>query len=149
MSLIGWSPFRDLDDFVNRVNTLAGRSLLTGEEGGRGGSVIEWRPVANIAETDSAYLIKAELPGVDKNDVEVSVHDGIITIKGERRVEKHDQTEKHHRVESFYGTFSRSFSLPSDADETRIEAEARDGVLTVRIPKTEAAKPRAIDIKVR
>ena len=78
---------------------------------------MQWRPAANISETDKEYLIKAELPEVDKKDVEVTVHDGVITIRGERRFERTDDSEKQHRVESFYGSFARSFSLPADADE--------------------------------
>lgn len=144
MNLTTWSPFRELEDMLNHY------SRLSGVERAREGSAgVQWRPVANISETDRAYVIKAELPEVKKEDVEVSVHDGIITIRGERRFEKTDETEKTHRVESFYGSFARSFSLPPDVDESGIEAESADGVLTVRLPKAEAAKPKAIDIKVR
>ena len=80
--------------------------------------------------------------------MEVTVHDGVITIKGERKFEKTDESEKHHRIESFYGNFSRSFSLPADADDTGIKAASRDGVLTVHIPKVEAEQPKSIEIKV-
>ncbi len=113
------------------------------------GANVEWRPVANISETANEYLIKAELPEVPKKAIDVSVHDGVITIRGERRLENRTDDEKHHRIESFYGSFARSFSLPADVDEGRIQAESKDGVLVVRLPKTEARKPRPIEVQVR
>ena len=148
MTLVNWTPFRDLEDVFDRYNRLFSRMQPAAAQG-EGAEVAQWRPVANIAETNDEYLIKAELPEVDKKDVEVTVHEGVITIRGERRYERSDDSEKQHRVESFYGSFARSFSLPADADETKIYAESRDGVLKVHIPKTPVAKPKAIEIKVR
>ncbi|MCE7901612.1 MAG: Hsp20/alpha crystallin family protein [Gammaproteobacteria bacterium PRO9] len=148
MTLVNWSPLRELDDLFNQYGRVLGRSATRSAEDGDG-NVVEWRPVANISETPDAYLVKAELPEVDKKDIDVSVHDGVITLRGERRLENTSKDEKHHRIESFYGTFARSFSLPADADESKIEAESKDGVLTVRIPKSEARKPRAIEVQVR
>lgn len=149
MALVNWSPFRELDDVFDRYNRLFGRALTAGRGEGEESNVVQWRPAANISETDKEYLIKAELPEVDKKDVEVSVHDGVIRIRGERRFERKDESEKHHRVESFYGTFARSFSLPADADESKIYAESKDGILAVHIPKTKAQQPKAIDIQVK
>ena len=146
MSLVTWSPFREFEDFFNRFNRPLGGSLVSGAEGESG--VVSWRPAANISETDREYLIKAELPEVAKKDVEVTVHDGIITIKGERRYEKTDDSEKQHRIESFYGSFSRSFSLPADVDAANIEAEGKDGVLIVHLPKAEVEQAKSIEIKV-
>jgi len=146
MTLVSWTPFREFDDLFNRYRSWPKRSLV-GENGGERESAV-WRPVANISETDKEYLIKAELPEVSRDDVEVSVHDGIITIRGERRMENTDESETQHRVESFYGSFSRSFSLPADVDETAIMAESKDGVLKVHLPKAEVEKPKAIEIKV-
>lgn len=146
MTLVSWSPFREFDDLLNRYSRLPRRQLLSGE--GSDPELAEWRPVANISETENDYLIKAELPEVSKDDIEVSVQDGIITIKGERRMETTEENEKQHRIESFYGSFSRSFSLPADADENGIQAESKDGILRVRIPKVEVQKPREIEIKV-
>lgn len=147
MTIVNWSPFREFDDLFNRYNRLFGRALPAGES--QEGEVAEWRPVANIAETDREYLIKAELPEVEKKDVEVMVNDGIITIRGERRYERSDDSEKQHRLESFYGSFARSFTLPADVDEAKIYAESRDGVLKVHLPKTEARKPKPIEIQVK
>jgi HSP20 family protein len=148
MALVNWSPFREFDDIFERYNRLFGRALPAGGPA-ESSAVVQWRPAANISETDKEYIIKAELPEVEKKDVEVTVHDGVITIRGERRFERTDDSEKTHRVESFYGSFERSFSLPADADDARIQAESKDGVLKVRIPKSQAAKPKAIDIQVR
>lgn len=149
MSLVNWSPFREFDDIFERYNRLFGRALPSTGQGGESAAMVQWRPAANISETDKEYIIKAELPEVEKKDVEVTVHDGVITIRGERRFERTDDSEKTHRVESFYGSFERSFSLPADADDSRIQAESKDGVLKVRIPKSAAAKPKAIDIQVK
>jgi HSP20 family protein len=148
MTLVNWSPLRELDDLFNQYGRILGRSATPSAESGAGTGV-EWRPVANISETADTYLIKAELPEVAKKDIDVSVHDGVITIRGERRLENQSNDEKHHRIESFYGSFARSFTLPADVDETKIQAESKDGVLTVRLPKAEVRKPRPIEVQVR
>ena len=144
MTLVTWSPLRELDDIFNRYNRLSRRVAVSGEDS----AASEWRPVANISETPNEYLIKAELPEVSKEDIEVKVNEGVITISGERRLEKKTEDEQLHRIESFYGSFTRSFSLPADVDESAISAESKDGVLTVRLPKTEVVEPKAIDVKV-
>lgn len=149
MNIVNWSPFREMEDLFNQYGRAFGRLTTSPGESREQGAAIDWRPAANISETEKEYIIRAELPEVEKKDVQVSVHDGVITIRGERRLERTDNKEKHHRIESFYGAFARSFSLPADVDESRIAAESKDGVLTVRLPKTEAAKPRAIDVQVR
>lgn len=147
-TLVSWSPFREFEDVFNRYNRLLGRGLQAPARDEAGESA-QWRPVANIAETDKEYLVKAELPEVDKKDVEVTVHEGVLTIRGERRFERTDESEKQHRVESYYGKFARSFSLPADADEGKIYAESKDGVLKVHIPKAEVVQPKAIEIQVK
>jgi len=148
MTLVSWSPLRELDDLFNQYGRILGRNTPASAERGAG-TPVEWRPVANISETADSYLIKAELPEVAKKDIDVSVRDGVITIRGERRLENQSDDEKHHRIESFYGSFARSFTLPADVDETKIAAESKDGVLTVRLPKAEIVKPRAIEVQVR
>ena len=147
MTLVSWSPLREFDDLFNRCNRSLGGRQLSGAEGQE--ERAEWRPLANISESDSEYLIKAELPEVNKEDVEVAVNDGVITIKGERRLEKKSEGEKQHRIESFYGSFARSFSLPADVDESGIHAESKNGVLVVHLPKTEVQRPKSIEIKVK
>ena len=148
MTLVSWSPFREMEGLFSQYGRSLGRSATPAVDRD-GSTVVEWRPVANISETDKEYIVRTELPEVEKKDIQVAVHDGVITIKGERRLERRDDTEKHHRIESFYGTFERSFSLPADVDESRIQADSKDGVLTVRLPKTEARKPRPIEVQVR
>jgi HSP20 family protein len=148
MTLVNWNPFRELDDVFDRYNRLFSRSLPAAGQGEEA-NVAQWRPAANISETDKEYLIKAELPEVDKKDVEVTVHEGVIRLRGERRFERTDESEKQHRVESFYGTFARSFSLPADADESKIYAESKDGVLKVHIPKRQVQQPKPVEIQVK
>ena len=144
MTLIRWEPFRDLDGFFNRYSPLFGRlpPALESTE------APAWRPVANISETDAEYLIKAELPEVSKEDVKVTVDENVITISGERKSAVEHKDEKQHRVESFYGNFARSFRLPDDADVAAIQAESRNGVLKVRVPKLPAARARTVEVQV-
>jgi HSP20 family protein len=144
MTLIRWEPFRELDDVFARFSPLFGRV----SDRGTNGADAPWTPAANISETESEYLIKAELPEVSKADVKVTVDENVITISGERRKEAEHADEKIHRVESFYGSFSRSFRLPEDADISAIQAESRNGMLKVRVPKTPAPKPRTVEVRV-
>jgi HSP20 family protein len=111
--------------------------------------MIEWTPVADISETDKEFLIKAELPEVRKEDVKVTLQDGSLTISGERKHEKKQKGENEIRVESFYGSFSRTFSLPDNIDTKGINAEVKDGVLRVHVPKVEGAKSAATQIDIK
>lgn len=147
MSLVRWDPFADVDALFHRMMpaAFARWPRLTGN----GGEKLEWAPSADISETDKEYVIRAQLPAVKKEDVKVTVDDGMITIKGERKQQQEDKTEKYHRVESFYGTFERSFSLPDNVNSEAIRCESKDGILTVHIPKTEPqqSKPRQINVQ--
>jgi HSP20 family protein len=148
MALVRWTPFEGVDDIFNRMmpNLMRSSQRLGLGEGGR--MVVEWSPSADISETEKEYLIRAELPAVKKEDVKVTLDQGMITISGERKQQKEDKTEKYHRVESFQGTFSRSFSLPEDVDSAGIRCDSRDGVLTVHLPKKEQKKSTPIEVKV-
>ena len=115
---------------------------------GNGGAQFEWSPSADISETEKEYLIRAALPAVKKEDVKVTVDGGMITIEGERKQQKEEKNEKFHRVESMYGSFTRSFSLPEDSNVEGIKCEDKDGVLTVHIPKTQTEKPKAKQIRI-
>jgi HSP20 family protein len=148
MSLIRREPFREIDELFNRVMGAPSLRWPRTPEG-NGGRVFEWAPSADISETEREFLIRAELPAVKREDVRVMVENGLITIKGERKQEKTDKNEKQHRVERFYGSFERSFSLPDNVDVSAIQAESKDGVLTVHIPKTKADPPRAIEVAVQ
>lgn len=146
MRLTRWEPFRSSDDFFRTtMPSLFGRwPQLPVEEG----ETYEWSPVADISETDDEYLVRAELPGVERKDVKVSLEEGVLTIEGERKQEKEEKGRRMHRIERFYGGFSRRFSLPDDADANLIRAETKDGVLNVHIPKSKVLKPKAVEIKV-
>jgi HSP20 family protein len=145
MNLTNWEPFRDLEEFVNRMAPALTR--WRGEIDGNG-QAVQWSPTADISETDREYIVRAELPGVARKDVKVTVEDGVLTLSGERQYQKEDKSERFHRMERFQGSFARSFSLPDCADASAISAESKDGTLTVHIPKTESAKPKAIEVKV-
>jgi len=108
----------------------------------------DWAPRVDIAETDKAFEIKAEIPEVNKEDVKVTVHNGVLTIQGERIQGKEEKGKKFHRVERCYGCFTRSFTLPDNVDENKISASFKDGVLNLQIQKTEEPKPKSIEVKV-
>ena len=146
-TLMRWDPFRELEDMSDRLNRMFARPAVR-TNGKETLTVADWSPTVDISETDGEYLIKAELPEVKKDDVKVTLEDGILTIQGERRREKDEKTTKYHRVERSYGSFVRSFSLPDQVDENGVKAEYRDGMLNLRIPKSEKTKPRAIEVKV-
>ena len=148
MTLIRWTPFRELDDIFARYSPFFGHRPVSAAGATDESSDAAWTPVANISETDAEYLIKAELPEVAREDVKVTVNDGVITIRGERRKEAEHKDEKFHRIESFYGSFARSFRLPEDADVAAIQAESRNGVLKVRVPKQPAARARTVEVQV-
>jgi HSP20 family protein len=144
MQLAQWNPFREMDDLLARFQRGFGRSLANGETL----PLRTWEPAVDISETPKEYLIKGELPGIEKDGVKVTVQNGVLTLAGERKSEKEEKDEKFHRVERTYGTFTRSFALPEDARADGVTAECKDGVITVRIAKAEAPKPRSIEVKV-
>jgi HSP20 family protein len=147
MSIVRWEPFGEFDGLFNRLMpTMFNR--WPGHLGASNGDTKQWAPTADISETDGEFLIRAALPAVKKEDVKVTVDDGMITIEGERKQQTQDKSEKLHRVESFYGHFTRSFSLPDSVDQNAIRCESKDGVLTVHIPKVQAPKIQAKQIKV-
>jgi HSP20 family protein len=110
--------------------------------------VADWAPSVDVSETDGEYQIKAEIPDVKKEDVKVTLEEGVLTIQGERRFEKEEKGKKYHRVERSYGSFVRSFTLPDLVDEANVKAEFKDGVLNLKLPKSEKVKPKAIEVTV-
>src|SRR5881227_4008000 len=142
-----WEPFREMEDFQNRLSTLFGGPLRrTNGHGREDITLADWMPLADITEDDKEYLIKAELPEMKKEDVKVTVENGVLTISGERKFEQEEKKRKFHRVERGYGTFVRSFTLPDDADFNKVNAQFKNGVLTVHVPKSEQAKPKQIEV---
>jgi HSP20 family protein len=116
----------------------------TGEEAGWGGR--PWTPPVDIYETDEALILKAELPGVSKNDVSIEIHQNTLVLRGQRRHEAEVKEDRYHRVERAYGSFQRSFMLPTLVDQEHVRATYRDGVLELRLPKSEATKPKRVAI---
>ena len=147
MRVIKWEPFRDIDDMFDRVfaDTMRRWPRTSNDER----RVYDWAPAADVSETDGEYLIKAELPEVRKDDLNITVQEGVLTLAGERKEEKREDNEKLHRIERFHGTFSRRFTLPDDADEQGIKAESKDGVLVIHIPKQKVAQPQPRQIQVQ
>ena len=147
MTLVRWDPFRELEDMSERLNRVFSRPALR-NNGKESMTVADWMPTVDISETDGEYLIKAELPEVKKEDVKVTVENGVLTLQGERRQEREEKGKKYHRVERSYGSFVRSFTLPESVDEGGVKAEYKDGVLNLHLPKSEKVKPKAIEVKV-
>jgi len=144
MRLTRWEPFREMDEMLRGIAPMFGRlPARTGEE------AYEFLPPADIVEREKEYLIKIDLPEVPKEDVKVLFDEGVLTIRGERKIEKEVKGEKVHRTERYYGTFERSFVLPDDVDAKLIKAESKDGVLMIHLPRVavEKARPLAITIQ--
>ena len=149
MSLLTrWDPMQDIQEFEKRLSSWMGRAPMAKDQDREPMRVMEWAPLVDISEDDKEYVIKADLPEVDKNDVKISVQDGVMAISGERKYEKEEKGKKYHRVERSYGSFERSFTVPADAEEDKVSAQFKDGVLTVHLPKGETAKPKRREIKV-
>ena len=148
MNLVKWDLFRELEEVSNRLNRFFWRPQAQAESGQEMLALADWTPSVDISETDAAYLVKAEIPGVKKEDVKVTVQDGMLTIQGERRQEKEEKGKKFHRVERSYGCFTRSFRVPGDADENSVKAEFKDGMLNVTLNKSRKAKPKSIEVSV-
>src|SRR4029450_6503143 len=147
-TLITWNQLREMEaqnrfyrflgEFPNRMGSGEIHSL----------AVADWSPEVDISEDDHGCLLKADLPEMKKDDVRVTVEDGILCVSGERKIEKEDQKRKFHRTERSFGNFRRSFTLPEDADSTKVTADFRDGVLKVHLPTTPIARSKAIAVKV-
>ncbi len=148
MALVRWDPFRELEEVSDRLNRMFARPVTRTQGGKETMIVADWDPSVDISETDGEYQIKAEIPDVKKEDVKVTVEDGVLTIQGERKHEKEEKGKKFHRIERSYGSFVRTFSLPDVIDEDKVKAEFKDGVLNLHLPKSEKAKPKAIEVKV-
>ncbi|MBA5873749.1 MAG: Hsp20 family protein [Nitrospira sp. CR1.2] len=150
MAIVRWDPFRELQDMSDRLNRMIANPASGGSvgQGKEVMTVADWTPTVDISETEAEYAIKAELPEVKREDVKVTVEDGVLTIQGERKQEKEEKGKKYHRVERSYGRFVRTFTLPDTVDEGKVRAEYADGVLHLHLPKSEKAKPKQIEVKV-
>jgi len=161
MAIMKWHPARELtrwsafEDFPREMRRMWREMDRMFDNFFRGGEFEEaehaltrWSPDVDIAETDDAFVVKAELPGITKDDVKITLRDNVLTIKGEKKQEKEMKKENYHRVERCYGAFQRSFTLPATVKADKIEATYKDGVLTLTLPKVEEAKPKEIEVKV-
>ena len=135
-----WNPIHEMDAlFHNRLASVLG---------GEGQASVAWSPVVDIEETEQDYVIRAELPGLDKDKVKVTVEDGVLTLSGERDLERTVEGKTYHRIERSHGTFSRSFTLPEDSDAESVAAQFTNGVLAVRVAKREEALRKSIEVRV-
>jgi HSP20 family protein len=141
--LTRWDPFRDMARLQEEMNRLF-------DERGpyKAGESVGWTPQADIYEDGDAVTLRFELAGVDPAGVEVRFENGVLTLRGERKLEQEEKKENYHRIELSYGAFTRSFTLPATVDAERIRAESKNGILTVTLPKRAETKPRAIQVKV-
>ena len=148
-ALTRWDPFKEMEETHNRLARIFGLSpARTGNGGQEAMTTTQWAPSVDIIEDDKEWLVKADLPEVKKEDVKVTVENGVLTITGERKFEKEEKDKKYHRIERSYGNFFRSFTLPDAADGSKVNAEFKDGVLQVHLPKSEKTKPKAVEVKV-
>ncbi|HEX5412764.1 MAG TPA: Hsp20/alpha crystallin family protein [Terriglobia bacterium] len=148
MSIIRWEPFRDLVSTQDRFNQLFNEtfSQALGEQ--QEVSPRGWVPPVDIYETGDSVVLKAELPGINPDDVEIRVEGGTLYLKGERKFEKKVEEQNLRRVERSYGSFTRTFSIPKTVDSEKVNAEYNNGILTLTMSKREEAKPRSVKIKV-
>ena len=146
MSLVKWNPAKDLLDLQKELNKVFGEffSRSPMELGS-----FEWAPAVDIIENDNEFVVKAELPGITQDDIKVSLSNDVLTIKGEKKQEKEEKGKNFHRIERSYGSFHRSFSLPSKVQADKVKAVYKNGVLEITLPKAEEVKPKEITIDVK
>jgi HSP20 family protein len=147
MAIVRWDPFRDLMNLQDEVNRLFRRSFFRGAET-VSDTAATWAPAIDMYETDDKLVVEAELPGLDAKDINISLEDDILHIKGERKFSNEVKEENYHRIERAYGYFERNIPLPLKVDADKVSATVSDGLLRVEMPKAEEAKPKQIPIKV-
>ncbi len=141
--LTRFDPFRDLARIQEEMGRMFDERLV-----GQPAESLGWMPACDVFEDENEVAIRAALAGVEPKDVEIRVENGVLTLKGERKIEKEERKENYQRVEMAYGSFTRTFALPTSVDPEKVHAESKHGVLTVHLPKRAEAKPRAIEVKV-
>ena len=148
MNMVRWDPFRELDGLHARLSRVLGEAPFRGVDTGNL-SFGEWAPAVDIQETDKEYIVKADLPEVKKEDVKVELEDGVLTVEGERKMEKEEKGKKFHKIEREYGKFVRRFALPTEIDAGKLSAEFKEGVLNVHLPKSPETKPKTVTVNVQ
>ncbi len=156
MTLIRWKPTRDLVawpsslwNMQREINRMFDDVVGGGMQDDASTGLSMWTPPVDIVEHETEYEVKVELPGVRKDDVKITLESSVLTIRGEKKQEKEIKEDNLHRIERSYGSFQRSFTLPTTVKSDKIEANYRDGVLTVTLPKAEEAKPKQITVSVK
>ncbi len=148
MTIVKWDPFRNVAALQDRINRIFDESFSSTDDIDDDISMCAWKPTVNIYETDEAIILKAELPGIKKEDVSVEVKDNVLTLKGERAEDKEVKEENYFRKERCFGTFSRAFNLHYRVQPDKIKAKFKDGVLEIEVPKPEEEKPKQITVNV-
>ena len=148
MAVVKWDPFRDLVSIQDRMNRLF-EQTLSRSRGEEGVTATTWTPAVDIYETADTILMKAELPGVAREDIQIQIDGNTLTLKGERRFARDVQEESYLRIERAYGSFHRSFALPATVQQENVRAVLKDGVLELTLPKAEDSKPKRISVDVR
>jgi len=147
MNLVSWKPMSPFGDWFSRNRQIS--RLFDESFGDMGNETLPtWYPAADIYETKDDYVFKLEVPGLNKDDIKVELKEHTLSIKGEKKEEKEVKKDDYHRIESYSGTFSRSFVLPKDIDARKVNASMKDGVLELRVAKTEEQKPKSIPISL-
>jgi HSP20 family protein len=142
MKLVRWDPFQELVALGNRFNRPVTDPYASRPEDAFGA----WAPPVDIFERQEHLVIRAEVPGVQKDDMDVRIENGVLTLHGERKQETDIKEENAHRIERTFGAFTRSFALPTTVDATKVTATYKDGVLEITVPKAETAKPKMVEI---
>jgi HSP20 family protein len=145
MAIVRWSPFRDLMGIQQEVNRLFDDLMTRRAEAGTENAV--WVPAVDVSETEAEIKVKVEAPGIEKDDFKISVQNNVLTVRGEKKMEKETSEENYHRVERVYGSFFRALELPSVVQADKVKANYKDGVLTISLPKSEEAKPKEIAVE--
>jgi HSP20 family protein len=144
-----WRPFREMEEAERRFDDLFSSSYLPALWRGVPSMEMGWAPAIDVFEKDDRFVVKAELPGMKQEDIDVSVVGNRLTIKGERKAEGKVEKEDYYYSERSYGSFSRSIDIPSDVDAKKIEANYEDGVLEIDLPKTQGAKPQKVSVSAK
>lgn len=141
-----WNPFREIEDFLDRYRSDLSSARPSGAKEAM--TTADWRPLVDIREDEQGYLIEAELPGLKREQVKVSVQDEVLTVSGQREAGTVQDEDRVHRIERTYGSFERRFALPEEVDPAGISAKFEDGILKLRLPRREVVTPKAIEVKV-
>jgi HSP20 family protein len=148
MAIIRWNPARDMLGLQDEMSLLLGDFFGVDKHGDET-RFIRWAPRVDIVEQDGGYELVADLPGLKKEDIKIEIEDNMLTLKGEKKIEEEKKDKNYRLSERYYGEFVRTFALPENVDRDGIVAEFKDGVLKLEIPKTEKAKPKQIEVKVK